>query len=158
MAAALSLPPRPPCRPPPVLVPPGTRAHGELQPRGSGGDRRLRALQLRPPPVSAGLGSASRRGGGWERGGLRRPGRGGPEGPPHLRGTRCGSPAVGSTARPEQAPLRYCWGCLVWCRRFLCWSCAGDPRVGAGNGHFSHALCALRARSPNQTDRLHKAS
>ncbi|XP_064528185.1 proline-rich protein 2-like [Pseudopipra pipra] len=59
MAVALSLPPRPPRRstPPAPLRPRsplGAPAHGELRPRGCGGDRRLRALRPRPPPVSLG--------------------------------------------------------------------------------------------------------
>ncbi|XP_039240221.1 proline-rich protein 2-like [Pipra filicauda] len=59
MAVALSLPPRPPRRSTPLAPlrprsPLGAPAHGELRPRGCGGDRRLRALRPRPPPVSAG--------------------------------------------------------------------------------------------------------
>lgn len=105
---------------------PGTPAHGELQPRGSGSDRRLRALQLRPPPVSAGLGSASRRGGGRARPGLRGPGRGGLEGVPRtFEGRRV-------AARAEQPRSGTAGAVRVWRRRFLGWSCPAVPEWALG--------------------------
>lgn len=99
-------------RPPPVPVPPTpplTASCSRGAPSAIGGSthcstaRRPCQLGSAPPPAAAGAGH----------GGACVDLAGEALGAsPQLRGPLCGSSGVRSAARPEQAPLRHCWGCL----------------------------------------------